>query len=113
MNLKFLSWNVRGLNNPHKRDFVKNLLREWKCNIVCLQESKLDSTNSTLVKNLWGSPFVDFEALDTLHTTGVVILMSDRRIFEKFDFVVGSFSFSVLLKGVSDGFELICSGCMD
>ena len=59
MNLKLLSWNVRRLNNPHKRDVVKNLLREWKCDIVCLQESKLDNTSSILVKNLWGSPFVD------------------------------------------------------
>ena len=59
MNLKMLSWNVRGLNNPHKRDFVKNLLREWKCDIVCVQGSKLESTSSNLVKSLQGSPFVD------------------------------------------------------
>ena len=52
MNLKILSWNVRGLNNPHKRDVVKNLLREWKCDIVCFQESKLDNTSSSLVKSL-------------------------------------------------------------
>ena len=39
MNLKLLSWNLRELNNPHKRDVVKYLLRERKCDIVCLQES--------------------------------------------------------------------------
>ena len=110
MTLKLLSWNVRGLNDPHKRVVVKNLLREWKCDIVCLQESKLDSTNSILVKNLRGSPFVDWGALDALHTTGGIILMWDRRVFEKIDLVVGSFSVLVLLKGVSDGFEWICSG---
>ena len=52
MIIKFLSWNVRSLNDPHKRVVVKNLLREWKCDIVCLQESKLDSTSSIMVKNL-------------------------------------------------------------
>ena len=36
MNLKMLLWTVRGFNNPHKRDVVKNLLREWKCDIVCV-----------------------------------------------------------------------------
>lgn len=36
MNLDLLSWNLRELNNPHKRDVVKYLLREWKCDIVCL-----------------------------------------------------------------------------
>ena len=110
MNLKMLSWNVRGLNNPHKRDVVKNLLREWKCDIVCFQESKLDSTSSSLVKSLWGSPFVDWGALDAIHTVGGVILMWDKRVVERVDSVVESFSISVVLKGVLDGFEWICSG---
>ncbi|XP_030939916.1 uncharacterized protein LOC115964808 [Quercus lobata] len=105
-----LSWNVRGLNNPHKRDVVKNLLREWKCDIVCLQESKLDSTSSSLVKSLWGSPFVDWGALDAIHTIEGVILMWDKRVVERVDSVVGSFSISIVLKGVLDGFEWICSG---
>ena len=91
---------MRGLNNSHKRDVVKNLLREQKCDIVCLQESKQDSTNSTIVKNLWGSPFVDWGTLDALHTAGGVILMWDRRVFEKVDSMVGSLSILVLLKGV-------------
>ena len=44
-----------------------------------------------------------------MHTAGGVILMWDRRVFESVDLVVGSFSISILLKGVSDGFEWICS----
>ena len=38
MNLKILSWNVRGLSDCRKRLIVKNLLREWKCDVICLQE---------------------------------------------------------------------------
>ena len=34
--------------------------------------------------------------------------MWDRRVFKRVDSVVGSFSISVVLKGVSDGFEWIC-----
>ena len=41
MNLKILSWNVKGLNDCRKRLIVKNLLREWKCDVICLQETKL------------------------------------------------------------------------
>ena len=33
MNLKIISWNVRGLNDSRKRLIVKNLLREWKCDV--------------------------------------------------------------------------------
>ena len=45
-----------------------------------------------------------------MHTAGGISLMWDRRVFERVDSVVGSFSISILLKGVSDGFEWICSG---
>ena len=41
MKLKIVSWNVRGLNNSLKRLVVRNLLREWNCDVVCLQETKL------------------------------------------------------------------------
>ena len=36
MNLKILSWNVRGLNDRRKRSIVKNLLLSWKCDVICL-----------------------------------------------------------------------------
>ena len=36
MNLKILSWNVRGLNDRRKRSTVKNLLHGWKCDVICL-----------------------------------------------------------------------------
>ena len=41
MNLKIVSWNVRGLNEQDKRLQVRNLIRKWKADIVCLQETKL------------------------------------------------------------------------
>ena len=42
---------------------MKNLLKEWKCDVVCFQEIKLDCTNSSVVKSLWGMPFVEEEAV--------------------------------------------------
>ena len=41
MKLKMISWNVRGLNDPQRHLVVRNLLREWKGDIICLQETKL------------------------------------------------------------------------
>ena len=43
MKLKMVFWNVGGLNDSQKRLVVKNLLHEWKCDVVCLQETKLVS----------------------------------------------------------------------
>ena len=43
MKIKMISWNVRDLIDTRKRLVVKNLLREWKCDVVCLQETKIAS----------------------------------------------------------------------
>ena len=39
--LELVCWNVRGLNNPAKRKAVREFISSVKCNIVCLQETKL------------------------------------------------------------------------
>lgn len=36
-----LTRHVRGLNERDKRSMMRNLLRDWKVDIVCLQETKL------------------------------------------------------------------------
>ena len=59
MNLRLLSLNVRGLNNPQKQEVCRNLLKEWKCDIVCFQEIKLSSLDFLVVQSLWGSPYLD------------------------------------------------------
>ena len=64
MNLKILSWNVRGLNDGRKRLIVKNLLRDWKCDVIFLQETKITGMDRQMVGNLWSCPFVDWVALD-------------------------------------------------
>ena len=113
MTLRLLSWNVRGLNNPRKRVVCKNLLKEWKCDIVCFQESKVSSCNVAFVRSLWGSPFIDRAALDAMQTSGGVLLIWDKRVFEKLDVIVGQFSVSVLLRGVVDDFVWACTGVYD
>ena len=50
--LRVISWNVRGLNNPKKREFVKYWLRNWKCDMVCLQETNLAEVDLQLVRSL-------------------------------------------------------------
>ena len=89
MSLRLLSWNVRGLNNPQKRKVCNNLLKDWRCDVVCLQKTKLASSNFALVQSLWGSPFVDWAVLDAVQTSGGVLLIWDKRVVEKIDISVG------------------------
>lgn len=39
--LKILSWNVRGLGDFEKSLVVRNVIRSSRCDIVCLQETKI------------------------------------------------------------------------
>ena len=110
MTLQLLSWNVRGVNNPRKREVCKNLLKDWKCDIVCLQETKVSSTDTVFVRSLWGSPFIDWAVLDVVQSSGGVLLIWDKRVYEQLDIFVGQFSVNVLLRGVVDDFVWACTG---
>ena len=53
---------------------------------------------------------MDWAVLDAIHTARGNWLAWDRREFEKVDHFVGRFIVSILLKGVVDGYEWLCSG---
>ena len=89
MKLRMVSWNVRGLNDPRKRLIVRNLLREWNCDVVCLQETKLAGIDRQFICSLWSFPYVDWVALDADQTAGGVLMMQDRRALEKSEVMVG------------------------
>lgn len=60
---------------------VKILLRYWKSDVVCLQETKLVGVNRQMVCSLWSYLYMDWVALDANHTVGGVLIMWDRRGF--------------------------------
>ena len=41
MKLKLFSWNVRGANNPDKRNIIRNFIRSQRVDLVYLQETKI------------------------------------------------------------------------
>ena len=106
MTLRLLSWNVRGLNNPQRREVCKNLLKDWKCDIVCFQETKVSAIDCAFFRSLWGSPFTDWIVLDAVQSSGGVLLIWDKRVIV----IVGQFSVNVLLRGVVDDFVWAYTG---
>jgi exonuclease III len=52
MKPKILSWNVKRLNMEEERMKIKGLIREWKEDIVCLQEAKVQTVTRELIQSL-------------------------------------------------------------
>ena len=108
MKLKILSWNVRGLNNPRKQEVVKNMLRNWKGDVVCLQETKLATVDLVTIRSIWGNMYVGWEVLNAVNSAGGILLMWNKRVLEKLDCYIGTSSVSYQWKSLDDNF--ICTG---
>jgi hypothetical protein len=99
MKHRLLSWNVRGLNEGPR---VWNLLREWKVDIVCFQETKLEVMCCSVVRSLWGCHHVDWCCLDSRGALGGILITWNRRVVEKIDECVGEFSLAISFRNIED-----------
>jgi exonuclease III len=100
MQLKILSWNVRGLNDKSKRLHVRNLLKLWGANVICLQETKLDLVTRNLMRSLWGSHHVDWLYCGSDGASGGILVMWDTRVAEKIEDAVGNFLVSCKFRSI-------------
>jgi hypothetical protein len=103
------------------------MLRDWKLDIVCLQETKLQIMSCNIVRSLWGWSHVDWCCLGayTLAVsfrlclgayilaesclvmlssgpTGGILIMWDTRVVEKVDVCVGAYTLAVSFRNVVD-----------
>jgi hypothetical protein len=110
MKCNILSWNVRGLNSPNKRIMVRNLLRQWRVDIVCLQETKLELISKTVINSIWGCPYVDWCYVAGIGAAGGILLTWDKRVVSRLDMEVGEHVAACSFKNVVDGFEWAFAG---
>jgi exonuclease III len=110
MKCNILSWNVRGFNCPDKRLMVRNLLRQWRVDIVCLQETKLELISRKDVISLWGCRYVDWCYVATSGAARGILLMWDKRVVTRLDMEVGECVAACSFKNVVDDFEWAFAG---
>jgi exonuclease III len=110
MKCNILSWNVRGLNSPDKMMMVRNLLRQWRVDIVCLQETKLEHISRRVVNSVWGCPYVDWCYAAAIGAAGGILLMWDKRVVSRLDMEVGECVAACSFKNVVEGFEWAFAG---
>jgi exonuclease III len=102
MKHKIISWNVRGLNVRDKRLKISNLLRLWKVDIFCFQETKMEVISNSFVHNLWGCPYVDWVHVDAKGSSRGILIMWDHRVVSKIDSCLGRFVVACLFRNVED-----------
>lgn len=66
--LKIVSWNVKGLNCSRKRKLVRNMIQNWKADVVCLQETKLKGNILEIIKEVWGNKGAEHVPLEASGT---------------------------------------------
>ncbi|WJZ96624.1 hypothetical protein VitviT2T_015290 [Vitis vinifera] len=110
MKIKFLSWNVRGMNDRNKRKLIKALIRSQKVDLVCLQETKMTEMSLGVVRSLGVGRFLEWGALNARSVAGGVVVLWDNRVLELMGMEVGLFSILCCFKNVEDGFRWILSG---
>ena len=70
-----LNWNIRGLNNPARRQTIFNLIKDSAYNIICLQETKLAMVDKSVIVECLGTNFLDnFIAKEAVGTHGGIII---------------------------------------
>jgi hypothetical protein len=55
-----MCWNVRGLNDPRKRDAIRQFLDTVQAKIVCFQETKMSVIDRYIVMQCLGLLFMIF-----------------------------------------------------
>lgn len=110
MKPKIVSWNVRGLNEANKRFRIKNLLREWRVDIVFLQETKLKSVSRRLIGSIWSCTYADWAYLASNGASGGIHVMWDKRVVEKMEEFVGEYIVACSFKSVAYNFVWAFAG---
>ena len=108
MNINCLSWNPRGLNDPKRRDVVSDLVASSSCQIVCLQETKLQNVDSYTAAQLGGFRLRQFAQRPANGTRGGILLLWDDRVVQASNVVIGTFSLSatIAVNGADLSFKL-------
>ena len=110
MKLKLFSWNVRGVNNPNKRNIIRNFIRSQRVDLVCLQETKIQELSSAIVRSLGAGRLDEWRSVEAEGTAGGILVFWNIRKLDLVESEIGHFSVTCKFKNVEDGFLWVFTG---
>lgn len=108
--IKIISWNVRGLNERHKRLEIRKTIITEKPGIVCLQETKMSQMDSHTIKETCGNNLKQARMLEANGTRGGILIAWNGKRFEELDYHIRQFTVTVLLKNKEDQQQFYMTG---
>ena len=113
MKLKILSWNVRGANDSSKRKIIKAFIRNQRVDLICIQETKIQSMLEGIVRSLGFGRFLDWKAMNAEGASRGILIFWDRRSLDILDWEEGHFTLSCRFRNVGNGAVWVFTGVYD
>ena len=101
-----------GLNCGRKRNIIRNMIRTWKADVVCFQETKMEGEIANEVKEIWGSRWADYVQLEASGTKGGIIIMWDKRRWDGEVSSVDAYSVFVCFSRENLDFKMASNRCL-
>ena len=71
---KVFCWNVRGINSDKKWVSIRDKITESNCDIVCLQETKMEHLSQRIVLSVLGSTFSHDISVPSVGASGGILV---------------------------------------
>ncbi|CAL0333597.1 unnamed protein product [Lupinus luteus] len=76
-----ISINIRGLGGRLKKKEIRDLVRVYKPDFICIQETKMDCVNSKLCHSLWGGEEIDWAFVPAEGASGGILSIWNKKNF--------------------------------
>ncbi len=103
MVIKVHSWNVRGLNNPSKRNAVRLVVSPLRGAVVCLQETKVQSVSCSFLRSVCGSYLDKCQYIGACGSSGGLFTCWSSKHYDCTEVIVRIFSVMVQLVHQASG----------
>ncbi|KAL8493332.1 hypothetical protein ACS0TY_024521 [Phlomoides rotata] len=81
--MKVMSFNVRGLGKKMKRKEIRRMIHNNGIEMCCIQETKMEKTESWIGRELWGRSNYDWVYRDAEGRSGGLISIWNSGVFSK------------------------------
>jgi exonuclease III len=95
-----LCWNVRGLNDPWKRDAIREFLGTTHAKFICFQETKLCTIDRFTLMQCLGPTFDGYSFLPAIGTSGGILLACDSAAVDLRNISHDTFSVNAEVHGI-------------